>query len=671
MTVQSQTINQDTQLEMGGGATASYDNEHSDVNASTSTILSAELSSINSQLLTHGWARRPLNLEALSQKDYNEVVGVLFDLIGASVSNLNTLDTLAARHRTLQYEYERLQKANTNFRSTTAKLESDVAGWKARCTEVERRLHLEEARTKELREDVGRGRKALDGVRVAAGHENKKIQMKLDKSLSQLAKMSSDATVMTRPHGLVLLNPIPAGRIQPVAATQSPLLEQTLRDLSDIRESLQEETEAFRHVVVSTGNGLREALAAAAGQETPARFMHSQFFSNVTGSARQITSSQMNTFQSASSTSHPSLANARLQSLIADVRAKLTEGVQTVVPGGMDGIPQPSPEQVEEQKKVEREQEKKQRDLEDRVKDLEVEVICAQAREDEAKKLVKEMSRLQMEQRMSRMTEIEDGLDEAELQDSLAKQNKAVEEERRKLAEASVRLINEQRQLEDERQAFLEEKRKAEVDAVLALLPPSPANADVISSTEPNYEHALIDAGPSNLAWHKHQSHSPSPLSPLHPKVRTPKHHTAGGRRKSTKTPLSRLVLEKAVRQKSKEGANALEMERLGSGNVLGAEGGRRTNVASPTKRGKERGDGLKSSSLGKSRSSGGSSSSTSSRGAAPVAEGHLKASTISSGAGLRSSTSSAMNVSQRRVDGSKAGGMGPKGTAKGARVWR
>lgn len=48
---------------------------------------------------------------------------------------------------------------------------------------------------------------------------------------------------------------------------QSPLLEQSLRDLAEIRESLQEETEAFRHVVVSTGNGLREALASAAGEE--------------------------------------------------------------------------------------------------------------------------------------------------------------------------------------------------------------------------------------------------------------------------------------------------------------------------------------------------------------------------------------------------------------------
>lgn len=54
-------------------------------------------------------------------------------------------------------------------------------------------------------------------------------------------------------------------------------------------------------------------------------------------------------------------------------------------------------EDEEERKRSEREQEKSRRDLEDRVKDLEVEVTCAMAREEEAKKLVEELARLQVE----------------------------------------------------------------------------------------------------------------------------------------------------------------------------------------------------------------------------------------------------------------------------------
>lgn len=45
------------------------------------------------------------------------------------------------------------------------------------------------------------------------------------------------------------------------------LLEMSLRDLADIRESLQEETEAFRHVVLGVGNSLRELLALSLGHE--------------------------------------------------------------------------------------------------------------------------------------------------------------------------------------------------------------------------------------------------------------------------------------------------------------------------------------------------------------------------------------------------------------------
>lgn len=54
-------------------------------------------------------------------------------------------------------------------------------------------------------------------------------------------------------------------------------------------------------------------------------------------------------------------------------------------------------EEEEENRRIEREEEKIRKDLEDRVKDLEVEVICAKAREVEAKKVVEEMARTQMQ----------------------------------------------------------------------------------------------------------------------------------------------------------------------------------------------------------------------------------------------------------------------------------
>jgi len=48
-------------------------------------------------------------------------------------------------------------------------LEGETSGWKARCVDAEKRLQREEIKVKELREEVQRGRKALEGVRIAAG----------------------------------------------------------------------------------------------------------------------------------------------------------------------------------------------------------------------------------------------------------------------------------------------------------------------------------------------------------------------------------------------------------------------------------------------------------------------------------------------------------------------
>jgi len=62
--------------------------------------------------------------------------------------------------------------------------------------------------------------------------------------------------------------------------------------------------------------------------------------------------------------------------------------------------------------------------------------------------------------------------------------------------------------------------------------------------------------------WKSHQPQSPSPLSPSAHK-RSPRPHLAGKRGKAPKTPLARLVLEKAVRQREKESA-------VSSGNVFG-----------------------------------------------------------------------------------------------------
>lgn len=48
-------------------------------------ISDRSISSINAQLITHGWIKRPLNLDRLPEKDHLAITTVLFDLLGASI----------------------------------------------------------------------------------------------------------------------------------------------------------------------------------------------------------------------------------------------------------------------------------------------------------------------------------------------------------------------------------------------------------------------------------------------------------------------------------------------------------------------------------------------------------------------------------------------------------
>lgn len=124
--------------------------------------------------------------------------------------------------------------------------------------------------------------------------------------------------------------------------------------------------------------------------------VHSQFFCLTAKSTKAA--SQTYTHQNASSTSHPSLADAHLKLLIEDIRTKLytPPRPRPVLEGEMACL---SEEELEEKKRIEREAGRILAHLEERVKDLEVEVSCAKSREDEANKLVEEYARVHAETR--------------------------------------------------------------------------------------------------------------------------------------------------------------------------------------------------------------------------------------------------------------------------------
>lgn len=84
-------------------------------------------------------------------------------------SNMENLDSLSSRHRTLQYEYERTQKALIASRAAQRRTELEAGGWRSKVVGLEKKLKMEEAQGREMRDEASRGRKALEAVRIAAG----------------------------------------------------------------------------------------------------------------------------------------------------------------------------------------------------------------------------------------------------------------------------------------------------------------------------------------------------------------------------------------------------------------------------------------------------------------------------------------------------------------------
>lgn len=127
--------------------------------------------------------------------------------------------------------------------------------------------------------------------------------------------------------------------------------------------------------------------------------MHSQFFRVHANPNPSRSGQHTYTHQIASSTSHPALADAQLKYLVEQVRTIIRAPPPprpALNEGESDGLTE---EEAEEKKRVEREAGRILAHLEERVKDLEVEVSCAKAREDEAKKLVEEYARVHAETR--------------------------------------------------------------------------------------------------------------------------------------------------------------------------------------------------------------------------------------------------------------------------------
>ncbi|GMK55111.1 hypothetical protein CspeluHIS016_0201670 [Cutaneotrichosporon spelunceum] len=533
------------------------------------------VSSLNAKLLAHGYAKRPLKLDRLSDSEQVHVANVITELLGSSVTNLSQIEELNGQVRSVEYERDRLYKSSERFETRCARLESELAASKAREGSTARALAEEEERTRSLRDETARARKAIESIRLAAAQEAKRAQLKTDKLRDHLARP---------PPTFELLNPVARGASAP-APGALPLLEAGLRDLSDLRASLQEEAEAFRHVCVSTANGLNEALAASEGREARV-LLPTEFFGR-------------------GWTAHPAIADAKLRALVGDVRAHLLSPVMVVAEDETE---------VAERARAERERAKAEADLRDHVKDLEVEIAIVRGREEEARRVADEVAKLSVHASVPSTTDFED----ARLREELVRQKRVLDTERQQLRDEAMRLHEERMALEVERALAAEARAAAaraeeERAAVAAVEAASALAALELRDTNPNPRAGTISASSSSSSLatkgpihstlpsrptqsvapvtpRKHAPRRPSPLSP----------HAAGALKKqvSPKKPklhmkkrpsLARAVMDRQHRRSvevaspRKISVTAKRSVSLGSSSshsgVLG-EGGKRGNAS-------------------------------------------------------------------------------------------
>ena len=44
-----------------------------------------DLTSLNAELISHGWIKRPLSLNGLSERELGEVIGAIYEVVGSAI----------------------------------------------------------------------------------------------------------------------------------------------------------------------------------------------------------------------------------------------------------------------------------------------------------------------------------------------------------------------------------------------------------------------------------------------------------------------------------------------------------------------------------------------------------------------------------------------------------
>ncbi|CAK5267563.1 unnamed protein product [Mycena citricolor] len=427
----------------------SFDSPSSE--ASTSFVPTSSLDYINSQLVAHGFAPSPgLALDGISSTNLERTVKCLLGLLSTRVSDMERLEDLTTRLRTLTYDHERLREMHRLAAETAANAEREANLHKSRLTASTRTFQALETTQKQTSGELQRMRTALQAVRSAHQAELKKKDKDVERMAERWNKLADiQSKVAGSSSGLRCSNLIVVenGSVSE-RGRGSGVVETALQQSEETRRILGEENAKLRGLLLGAVNQaqtmLHQARVSEEPEAEPTPFTAQTLFpmaspdaatdklSALLGGLREAV---MRPFTSApiiaSSTNSTGTSSeteaARLTAVIDGLRTELDRSRKSQV--------------TETQAAFDRfAADHRVRDYD--VRDVSMELMIEPVRDAEKERLDK--LRLDLER------------------------------ERRTFTDATIKFGRERAELEAERKQFLDEKRSWEVDKMLLELPPTP-----------------------------------------------------------------------------------------------------------------------------------------------------------------------------------------------------
>ncbi|KAF8317184.1 hypothetical protein DL93DRAFT_2077414 [Clavulina sp. PMI_390] len=241
----------------GGGSPQSNALSSSTTESDVLTSASSELSFINSQLVAHGFIRPPGLVQPLARlpsKDLELVVQCLRDLLEQRITDMERIEELTSRFRSLGQDHERLIGLHKSANQQIVQARQDCEAAKAKhATTTSQYVELQ-ATHKQTAFNLQRAQSALQFARQTAQNEIKRKDKEIEKIQERWSKLVNDQYKNSPPGGMKCTNLVAGSAL---GGPRGPsILEDALENLQVDHDRLSVQNEAFRNTLIACARSL-------------------------------------------------------------------------------------------------------------------------------------------------------------------------------------------------------------------------------------------------------------------------------------------------------------------------------------------------------------------------------------------------------------------------------